>query len=112
MFKIGQKVININDDFAPWVYDLYRALPKKDSIYTIRAVAVGRSNPKFEVGDDAEIKMKDAEFDVLVLLEELVNPDDPHSSVKQELGFKADRFAETEETSEHVHEEVEEPVFA
>ena len=93
MFQTGQKVVCINDEFAPWVYDLYRALPKKDHTYTIRSVAIGRSNPKFEVNDDAEIKMTDADYDVLVLLEELINPEDPHSSVRQELGFRGERFA-------------------
>ncbi|MBK8090444.1 MAG: hypothetical protein IPK32_00190 [Verrucomicrobiaceae bacterium] len=93
MFQTGQKIVCIDDEFAPWVYDLYRMLPKKDTTYTVRAVGVGRSNPKFEVNDDAEIKMTDAEFDMLILLEELRNPEDPHSSVKQELGFRAERFA-------------------
>lgn len=93
MFKTGQQVVCINDDFEAWVYDLYRALPKKDSIYTVRSVGVGRSNPKFAVNDDAEIQLMDAEFDMLILLKELLNPDDPHSSVKQELGFRAERFA-------------------
>ena len=92
MFVTGQKVVCINDDFEPWVHDLYRALPKKDKTYTIRAVAAGRSNPNFVVDDDAKIKMTGAEFDILVLLQELNNPDDPHSSVKQELGFRAERF--------------------
>ncbi|MBE7497718.1 MAG: hypothetical protein HS117_22465 [Verrucomicrobiaceae bacterium] len=93
MFQTGQKVVCIDDEFAPWVYDLYRALPRKDHTYTVRSVAVGRSNPKFEVNDDAELKMTDADFDMLILLEELINPEDPHSSVKQELGFRAERFA-------------------
>jgi hypothetical protein len=101
MFQTGQQVVCINDEFEPWVFDLYRSLPKKDRIYTVRAVGVGRSKPKFVVNDDAEIKLKSAEFDVLILLKELLNPDDPHSSVKQELGFLADRFAPlTEETIE------------
>ena len=93
MFKTGQQVVCINDDFEPWVYDLYRSLPKKDKIYTVRSVGVGRSNPQFAVNDDAEIQLTGAEFDMLILLKELLNPDDPHSSVKQELGFRAERFA-------------------
>jgi hypothetical protein len=93
MFSTGQKVVCINDQFEPWVYDLYRALPRKDSVYTVRAMSAGRSNPKFAVNDDAELKMVDAEFDILLLLKELQNPDDPHSSVKQELGFRSERFA-------------------
>jgi hypothetical protein len=100
MFKTGQQVVCINDDFDPWVYDLYRALPKKGKVYTVRALGVGRSNPQFAVNDDAEIQIKGAEFDIMILLEELLNPDDPHSSVKQELGFRSDRFAPLEEIEE------------
>jgi hypothetical protein len=93
MFTVGQKVVCINDQFDPWVYDLYRALPCKDRIYTVRAIGAGRSNPKFAVNEDAELKMVDAEFDILLLLKELENPEDPHSSSKQELGFRSERFA-------------------
>lgn len=102
MFTTGQKVVCINDEFEPWVFDLYRSLPKKDKIYTIRSISAGRSNPTFAVNDDAEIQLTGAEFDLLVLLKELVNPDDPHSSVKQELGFRSERFAplQTDEAEE------------
>ncbi len=104
MFKTGQQVVCINDDFEPWVYDLYRSLPKKDKIYTVRSVGVGRSNPTFAVNDDAEIKLTGAEFDMLILLKELLNPDDPHSSVKQELGFRAERFAPLLEDEDEAEE--------
>ena len=100
MFQNGQQVVCINDSFEPWVFDLYRALPKKGKIYTVRAVGVGRSNPKFEVNADAEIKLTGAEFDLMILLKELVNPDDPHSSAKQELGFRSERFAPLQEDEE------------
>lgn len=102
MFTTGQKVVCINDEFEPWVFDLYRSLPKKDKIYTIRSVAPGRANPTFAVNEDAEITLTGAEFDVLVLLKELINPDDPHSSLKQELGFRSERFAplQTDEAEE------------
>ena len=112
MFKTGQKVVCINDQFEPWVYDLYRALPKKDKTYTIRAIAPGRSNPKFSVNDDADLKLTDAEFDILVLLKELQNPDDPHSSLKQELGFRSERFAPLEVDEEEAEDEVGELVGA
>ena len=98
--RTGQRVVCINDDFEPWVHDLYRALPKKDQIYTVRAVGVGRSNPQFAVNDDAQISITGAEFDFLILLKELINPDDPHSSAKQELGFRAERFAPLLEDTE------------
>lgn len=104
MFQTGQKVVCINDQFEPWVYDLYTALPKKDRIYTVRSMAAGRSNPKFSVNDDAEIQLTDAEFDILLLLKELQNPDDPHSSLKQELGFRSERFAPLQTDSEETEE--------
>jgi hypothetical protein len=97
MFQTGQRVVCINDDFEPWVYDLYRALPKKNKIYTVRAIGVGRSNPKFGLTEDANLQIQSAEVDFLLLLKELTNPDDPHSSVTQELGFRAERFAPLEE---------------
>ena len=90
----------MDDQFAPWVHDLYTSLPKKGEVYTIRAVSSGRSNPSFEVTEEAEVKMTGCEFDILVLLQELINPDDPHSSVKQELGFRSERFADMLEESE------------
>lgn len=102
MFSTGQKVVCINDQFEPWVYDLYRALPKKDKVYTVRAIAPGRSQPKFSLDDDANLQLTDAEFDILLLLQELKNPDDPHSSVKQELGFRSERFAPLEEDEEEI----------
>ena len=71
MFHTGQKVVCINDQFEPWVYDLYLSLPKKDSTYTVRAMSAGRSNPKFSVNEDAKIQLTDAEFDILLLLKEL-----------------------------------------
>lgn len=97
MFQNGQRVVCIDDQFEPWVYDLYTALPRKNQTYTVRAMGVGRSNPKFTVTDDAQIKIKAADFDILILLEELHNPDDPHSSIQQELGFRAERFAPLQE---------------
>ena len=107
MFQTGQKVVCINDQFEPWVYDLYTALPKKDRIYTVRAMSAGRSNPKFSVNDDAEIQLTDAEFDILLLLKELQNSDDPHSSLKQELGFRSERFAPLQTDSEEEEDKTE-----
>lgn len=97
MFQTGQRVVCIDDDFEPWVFDLYRALPKRNKIYTVRAMGSGRSNPQFVLDQDANLVIGAAEFDILILLEELHNPDDPHSSIKQELGFRAERFAPLQE---------------
>lgn len=73
-------------------------------MYTVRAVRPGRSNPNFVVDEDANLKIDAAEFDILLLLEELVNPNDPHSSIEQELGFRAERFAPMEENEEEAEE--------
>mgnify|MGYP001164700965 CR=1 FL=1 len=97
MFQTGQRVVCIDDRFDPWVYDLYKSLPRKNGIYTVRALGVGRSNPTFAIDDDAKLKITGADFDLLLLLEELHNPDDPHSTIQQELGFRAERFAPLEE---------------
>nr|MBP6601440.1 hypothetical protein [Verrucomicrobiales bacterium] len=106
MFQNGQRVVCIDDQFDPWVYDLYKELPKRNRIYTVRAMGAGRSNPTFSVSDDAKLTISGADFDILLLLVELVNPDDPHSSIKQELGFRAERFAPLQEDLEE-NEEVE-----
>ena len=104
MFQTGQRVVCIDDSFDPWVFDLYKSLPKKNSTYTVRTLKSGRSNPQFVVDDDAKITVGAAEYDILILLEELHNPDDPHSSIKQELGFRADRFAPMQEDLEENEE--------
>ena len=106
MFQNGQRVVCIDDSFEPWVFDLFSSLPKKNSIYTVRSVRPGRSNPNFVVDDDANLSISAAEFDILLLLEELINPNDPHSSIEQELGFRAERFAPLQEDLEE-NEEVE-----
>ncbi|MDF1656813.1 MAG: hypothetical protein P1U81_03310 [Verrucomicrobiales bacterium] len=106
MFQNGQRVVCIDDSFEPWVFDLYKSLPKKNSIYTVKAVKSGRSNPQFVVDDNANLSIGAAEFDILILLEELPNPNDPHSSIEQELGFRAERFAPLQEDLEE-NEEVE-----
>ena len=106
MYQNGQHVVCIDDSFEPWVFDLYSSLPKKNSTYTVRAVKSGRSNPQFVVDDDANLSIGAAEFDILILLNELHNPDDPHSSIQQDLGFRAERFAPMQEDLEE-NEEVE-----
>jgi hypothetical protein len=97
MFQTGQRVVCIDDHFDPWVYDLYKALPRKNGIYTVRSLGVGRSNPTFALDDEARLMITGADPDLLLLLEELHNPEDPHSTIRQELGFRAERFAPLEE---------------
>ena len=38
----GQKVVCINDTFSPTIRALYKQLPVKDHIYTVREVFLGR----------------------------------------------------------------------
>lgn len=104
MFQNGQRVVCIDDSFDPWVFDLYTSLPKKNSIYTVRSVKPGRSNPQFQIDNNANLSIGAAEFDILILLEELPNPNDPHSSIEQELGFRAERFAPLQEDLEENEE--------
>lgn len=79
----GQKVVCINDTFSPTVRALYKQLPVKDNIYTIREVFLGREKI-VKGGDTATVGL---------LLEELVNPKDPFHQGEQELGFTSERFA-------------------
>jgi len=104
MFQNGQRVVCIDDSFEPWVFDLFQDLPKKNVIYTVRSVKSGRSNPQFVVDDDANLSIGAADFDILILLKELSNPDDPHSSIQQELGFRSERFAPLQEDFEENEE--------
>ena len=67
---------------------LFTHLPKKDSVYTVRATYIGRGNYiKAESGQK--------EGEIGVLLEELVNPRDPSlkKGLNGELGFNSERFA-------------------
>ena len=92
MFDKGQKVACINDDFSATVRHIYKQLPRKDEIYTVREVSIGRSSVTSAAGGANDISY-------LVLLEELRNPDDPymHEGAGQEMGFRSDRFAPLEE---------------
>jgi hypothetical protein len=94
----GQKVICVNDVFPASVKLLYKQLPTKDTIYTIREVFLGREKI-VRGGDSATVGL---------LLEELRNPPDPFHQGKQELGFSSERFAPLNELpdEEAVEEEV------
>ena len=102
MFDRGQKVACINDDFSAIVRRLYRQLPRKDRIYTIRDVRIGRMKITSGAGGENSVSY-------LVLLDELYNPDDPYmrEGAGEEMGFRSDRFAPLEEieNTEFAHEE-------
>ena len=91
MFAKGQKVVCINDEFSALARKMYAQLPKKDSVYTVRAMFIGRGNLT-----RAGSGQRDGEIGLL--LEELVNPRDPalKSGLNGELGFNSERFAPLE----------------
>jgi len=79
----GQKVVCINDTFPEIIRAIYKELPVKDNIYTIREVFLGREKI-VRGGDTATVGL---------LLVELKNPPDPFHQGEQELGFSSERFA-------------------
>jgi hypothetical protein len=93
----GQKVVCINDTFPPVILALYKQLPVKGDVYTIREVFLGREKI-VRGGDSATVGL---------LLEELKNPPDPFHQGKQELGFSSERFAPLEELPEEEEQEEE-----
>lgn len=92
----GQKVVCVNDTFPPLIRTLYKQLPAKDHIYTVREVFLGREKI-VRGGDTATVGL---------LLEELKNPPDPFHQGQQELGFSSERFAPLNELPpEEIEEE-------
>lgn len=100
MFEKGEKVVCVNDDFTATVRHIYRQLPRKDEIYTVRDVRIGRT------------QVTGGDVSYLVLLQELTNPEDPYMAegAGEEMGFRSDRFAPLL-SLEH-EEEVSEPMLA
>lgn len=99
MFEPQEKVVCIDDKIHPEIAFLYKALPKKGTVYTVRECTIGTTN----------VFAADQNPTFLVLLEELVNDMDPYTenaSQQQELGFRSDRFAPVEEISEEEEEMV------
>ncbi|HVU25471.1 MAG TPA: hypothetical protein VHE13_15190 [Opitutus sp.] len=96
----GQKVVCINDTFPPIILALYKQLPVKGDVYTIREVFLGREKI-VRGGESATVGL---------LLVELKNPPDPFHQGKQELGFSSERFAPLEELPATEEEEVEEAI--
>ncbi|KAB2644286.1 MAG: hypothetical protein DVB29_02860 [Verrucomicrobia bacterium] len=85
MFESGEKIVCINDTFEALHRKIYRELPKKGSVYTVRECSLGRlktgaANPGVSYR---------------ILLEELFNDLDPYmdEGMAEELGFRSDRFA-------------------
>lgn len=88
MFITGQKIVCINDTFAPGIAALYTMLPKKDTVYVVRGATVG-------VHHDGKGNREEGVFTVYVV--GLTNPCAPSG---RERGFLSDRFRALEELSE------------
>jgi hypothetical protein len=85
MFEEGEKIVCINDTFESLHRKIYRELPKKGVVYTVRECSLGRlktgaTNPGVSYR---------------ILLEEISNDLDPYmdEAMAEELGFRSDRFA-------------------
>jgi hypothetical protein len=97
----GQKVVCVNDSFSEFVRQLYKQLPVKGEVYTIREMFLGREKI-VKGGESATVGL---------LLEELHNPSDPFHQGKQELGFSSERFAPLNELPDEEAVEEEELVL-
>ncbi len=88
MFLKGQRVVCVDDDFPVAVRKIYAQLPKRDGVYTIRAVFLGR-------GTSGAAGRGQQDGEIGVLLEELGNARDPalKNGLEGELGFNSERFA-------------------
>lgn len=97
--QVGKKVVCVNDAFSDFVRYIYRELPVKDAVYTIRATTLGRDQVALhghKIGDGAASES----VTVRILLHELHNDPDPTHKHGEELGFNAERFREIEEVSD------------
>jgi hypothetical protein len=100
--RVGKLVVCTNDKFPAWVPKLYDQLPIQGTVYTVRAVFIGRE--QLAVTDkDGKIVVNGASDKsggaVGILLEELKNGQDPLCA-DRELGFSSERFRELEEVEE------------
>jgi hypothetical protein len=90
----GSKVVCVDDSFETGIINLYKMLPIKDKVYTVRGMSVGVSTTS-EAGEIAVY---------------LVGLENPCSSTPPfpERGFKVERFREIEEPVEEAVEYAEE----
>jgi len=98
MFEPQEKVVCVNDKIHPEIAYLYKNLPVKNTVYTVRECSIGTTNV---FAADQNVTFK-------VLLEELINDVDPFTiqGCQEELGFRSDRFAPVETISEEEEDAV------
>ena len=95
-FYRGQKVVCVDDEFAPGIEQLYVALPKQDKVYVIREVVDG-------------VDLNGHKGEVCVYLIGLHNPRSS-SPPNPERGFSSARFEplveETDSETKHEDKEI------
>lgn len=87
MFKVGQKVVLVDDKWPESVLQIYLQLPVLDTVYVVRAVRVG-------VKADELIMDLRRVIEPSLLLIGIVNP---VNKLGAEAGFAAHRFRALEE---------------
>ncbi|HEX7653534.1 MAG TPA: hypothetical protein VF607_08510 [Verrucomicrobiae bacterium] len=97
MFKVGQKVVLVDDKWPESVKDLYWQLPVLNTVYVVRAVRVG-------------VKADELIMDMRRVLEPsllLVSVYNPTNNLGVEAGFAAHRFRALDEIKQEAVEEKE-----
>jgi len=95
MFKVGQKVVLVDDKWPETVKELYWQLPVLNQVYVVRAVRVG-------------VKADELIMDMRRVLEPsllLVSIYNPTNNVGVEAGFAAHRFRALDELKQQASEE-------
>jgi hypothetical protein len=97
MFRVGQKVILVDDKWPETVQQLYLQLPVRETIYVVRAVRVG-------------VRADELIMDLRRVLESsllLVGLYNPTNNLGVEAGFAASRFRALDELQQEAVEEKE-----
>jgi hypothetical protein len=100
MFDPKDKVVCVDDKIHPEIAFLFRMLPEKNKVYTVRECTIGTKNPwNGNIHEHVSYK---------VLLEELLNDIDPCTvkGCKEEMGFASERFRLLDELSEEEKDSV------
>jgi hypothetical protein len=95
MFRVGQKVILVDDQWPETVKQLYLQLPVRETIYVVRAVRVG-------------VRADELIMDMRRVLESsllLVGIYNPTNNLGVEAGFAASRFRALDELKQEAVEE-------
>jgi hypothetical protein len=94
MFKVGQKVVLVDDKWPESVKQLYLQLPVLDTVYVVRAVRVG-------VRADELIMDMRRVLEQSILLTGIYNPT---NKLGVEAGFAASRFRSLDELKDQATE--------